>query len=162
MKFLKNVDVENDLKFKKVRTTSVGAKIIDIDMPIIQTCWTKILYDVDYSICTNVPELLKETLIKMDTKIIDHCAEIFNMCHENITEMYRPLLRPTENDYYFKVPISNSSVLWKTSDTWYNKSEMKEILKVGHYVRFIIKFKKLYFKDYNLTVQFELIQAEMT
>ncbi len=164
MILLKDFDIEKDIKFKKVRTTGVGAKIIDIESKLLQTCWTKIMYGVDYSICTDTPELFEKFLMKFDSIIVNHCAEVFDMCPETITKMYRPLLRPTRDGHYFRMPIANSSVLWKNSQGGsrerYNKSEMKDVLEIGHYIRFIIKFKKLYFKDNNLTVQLELIQAE--
>jgi len=165
MKLLKDINISNDLKFKKVRSTKVGANIIDLDIDLIQTCWCKICYDVDYSICTDVPEAFEKILAKIDNKVIEHCSKVLDLCPQTMSRMYSPLLRPRGDGYYFRTPISNISVLWEHNENesgrkHYNKKEMSNILQVGHYIRFIIRLKKLYFKDNNLTLQTELLQAE--
>ena len=163
MKFLKDIDVPKDLIFKKVRSTPAGARIIDLKIDIFQTCWCKVRYDVDYAICTDVPEELEKVFAAMDNKIVEHCAEVLGFCEQEIASMYRPILRTTNSGFYFRMPISNSSVLWGGEGgdrKHYNKKEMAEVLKIGNYVRFVIRMKKLYFKDHNLTVQTELVQAE--
>lgn len=167
MKFVKDINVQKDLKFKKIRSTPTSAKIIDIEMDIFQTGWCKICYDVDYAICTDVPDQLKNILMEMDNRIIEHCSEVLDFCPQEITTMFRPILRPRGEGYYFRVPISSSSVLFGISEEngekirkHYNKKEMPDVLRVGNYVRFIIRMKKLYFKDHSLTVQMEMKQAE--
>jgi hypothetical protein len=155
-----DVNIDN-IKFKKLRGTSSGSKIIDFDyIGLIQTGWCEIIYDVDYGICTEVTPEFRIFLEKLDTKIINHCSEVLDLCPQALTEMYIPLLRPNKNGHYFRLGISTTSILFDKESNYYNKSEMKDVLKKRDFVRFIFKFKKLNFKDHILKVQTEMIQTE--
>jgi len=163
MKLLKDF-VENDLTFKKVRETNTGSRIIDvINQEYIQTPWLQIRYEVDHSICVNADKI-KDVLSVIDTKIITHSSNILDFSIDEISSMYKCLLRQTG---YFSIPISSNTILFDSSKDsnlerkYYDKSEIKNILKIGNYVRFIIKFKKIYFKDHNITFPIELIQIEL-
>lgn len=159
MKLLKELS-RSDIKFNKIRKTSSGSKLIDVDCEPIQTCWCKIVYDVDFSICTDVPELLEEKIKMVDNKILDHCSEVLDICHQELSDMYRSLLKPKNGGFYFRMPVNSSSILFGPEKNYHKKSEMKKVLKKNYYIRFIFKIKKISFKDYNLKPQLELIQAE--
>jgi len=160
MKLLKDLSI-SDINFKKIRSTTVG-KIIDIEFETFQTDWCQICYDVDYAIYANISKTFEIFVAELDSEIINHCSKIFDMCETNITMMYRSLLkpRPNSNGCYIRIPISSTSILWGPNREYYSKEEMPNILKVGNYIRFIIKLKKLYFKDNSLTLQLDLVQAE--
>jgi len=149
-----NIDI---IKFKNTRKTNTGSRIIDVDCDeLFQTPWLKIVYDVDYTICVNA-EKIKDTLKSIDEKIIKFSSTALNFSEEEIKEMYRPLLK-NEN---FSISILSTTILFDRYRNFYDKSEIKNILKVGHYVRFIIKFKKIYFKDHIVTFPLELVQIEV-
>jgi hypothetical protein len=163
MILLKNLNV-NDITFEKPRKTGVGATIIDVNSDLIQTCWCKILYDVDYAICTDVPEQIRSNLQELDSKIIDHCSEVFKVCHQELTDMYKPFFRTISHDgtgsSYLRMPISTNTIMWNQGKHTQTKKDIQELLSKNDYVRFIFKIKKLYFKDNCLTVQIELVQVE--
>jgi hypothetical protein len=160
IKLFKDFDI-NNLIFKPLRKTATGSRIIDIEnQEIYQTCWLKILYDVEYNICVEADKI-KEILEQIDTKIVDYSSEKLDFSKTEILRMYRPLLKSSSNSYCFSVPISTNTVLFDSTKKFYNKAEMKDILKSGQNIRFIFKFKKIYFKDHELTLPLELLQIEL-
>ena len=145
-----------DLIFEKERKTNTGSIIIDINNNYFQTCWCKILFDYDgSSICVDVPDDLKHFLSNIDNKV----QEYFNNIIEEYT--YKPLLKPMENGYYFKIPICSTSILFDNKGDTYRKNDFYDHLNIDDDIRFIIGFKKLYYKNYMLSLQIELIQSEI-
>jgi len=156
MKFFR--DNNYILKFEKVRLTKTGSRIIDIkNQDLHQTPWLKLTYEVDYNVCVNAGPI-KEALNQLDQQIINHTAMILDFTPEEMQEMYRPLLRNCN----FYCPIGSATILFDRERNFWDKSQIPSILKVGNWVRFIIKFNKITFKDHQLTVQFEVIQIELS
>src|SRR5579871_1895729 len=92
VKLLKDFN-QKDLIFKPVRKTATGSRIIDVDGDLLfQTCWLKILYDVEYSICVD-SEKIKDTLEQIDQKVIEHASNSLDFSKDEIIQMYRPLLK---------------------------------------------------------------------
>ena len=160
IKFLKDFN-QNDLNFKPVRTTTSGSSIIDVDGNILfQTGWLKILYDVDYTICVD-SEKIKEILNRIDEIVIDHSSKSLKISKEQILNMYRPLLEQYINTYTFRIPILSDTILFDNNRNFYDKSEIKNILKQGQNIRFIFGFKKIYLKNNKLTFPLDLKQIEL-
>jgi hypothetical protein len=151
----------NDLIFKGIRKTASGTRLVNIDYEyLLQTPWLRILYDVEYSVCVEA-EKIKEILSSIDDKILNYMTEQLNITIEELTEMYRPLLKISKNINCFTIPISSNSVLFDSSKNYYNKAEMKNILKPNDNIRLLIKFKKISFGDHDLKILLELIQLEL-
>lgn len=159
VKLLKDFN-QNDLIFKPVRKTATGSRIIDVDGNMLfQTGWLKILYDVDYTICVD-SEKIKDILYQIDQLVIDHSSKSLDFSKEEILNMYRPLLKQSGNSNSFCISILTNTILFDKDKNFYDKSEIKNILKQGQNVRFIFSFKKIYFKDHELTFPLELHQIE--
>jgi hypothetical protein len=159
IKLLKNFDL-NELEFKPVRKTATGSRIIDVkDDMMYQTGWLKILYDVEYNICVEADKI-KDILEKMDNKIVDHSSNVLDFSKQEILKMYRPLLKQSNGTNCFSISILTGTVLFDKNKTSYNKSEIKDVLKQGQYVRFIFSPKKIYFKDHEITFPLVLQQIE--
>ncbi len=160
IKLLKDF-TKNDLIFKPVRKTTTGSRIIDIEGNILfQTCWLKILYDVEHSICVN-SEKIKDVLSQIDQLVIDYSSVVLDFSKQEILKMYRPLLKQTGDSSCFYISILTNTTLFDQDKNFYDKSEIKNILKQGQNVRFIFCFKKIYFKDHELTFSLELQQIEL-
>ncbi len=152
---------KDDLIFKPVRKTSTGSRIIDVDGDtLFQTGWLKIIYDVNYSICVD-SESIKNILDEIDQIIIDQASKSLEFSKEEIVNMYRPLLKQSSDFNSFNVSILTGTILFDKDKNFYDKSEIKNILKPGQNVRFIFGFKKIYFKDHELTFPLELQQIEL-
>lgn len=160
VKLLKDFN-QNDLIFKPVRKTATGSRIIDVDGNILfQTCWLKILYDVDYSIWVD-SEKIKDVLTEIDQKVIEHSAISLDFSRDEVMKMYKPLLKQSGDSNCFSVSILTNTTLFDRQKNFYDKSEIKNILRPGQSVRFIFAFKKIYFKDHELTFPLELQQIEL-
>ena len=160
IKLLKNFTT-NDLIFKPVRKTSSGSRIIDIEGDtLFQTGWLKILYDVDYRICVD-GEKIKDILSQIDEIVIDHSVNALDFTKQEIINMYRPLLKQSGDLNCFSISVLTSTTLFDKDKNFYDKSEIKTVLKQGQNVRFIFGFKKIYFKDHELTFPLELQQIEL-
>lgn len=159
IKLLKDFN-ENDLIFKSMRKTNTGSRIIDVDgNTMFQTCWLNILYDVENSICVN-SEQIKDILSQIDKMVIDHSSLVLGFEKPEIIKMYRSLTSDTK--CYFYISILSNTVLFDRYKNFYkDKTEIKSILKQGQYVRFIFNFKKIYFKDHEITFPLELQQIEL-
>lgn len=157
IKLLKNFD-KNDLIFKSLRKTSTGSRIIDIECKkMYQTNWMRILYDVEYRICVDA-EKNKNILEEIDEIVIDYSSNVLKFSRQEILQMYRPLLNKFSNS--FNMSLSTHTIMFDKDKNTYNKTEIKNILKQGQIVRFIFSFKKIYFKDHELTLPLELQQIE--
>lgn len=160
VKLFKNFD-QTDLIFKPVRKTATGSRIIDVDCKVLfQTGWLKILYEVDYSICVD-SEKIKDTLNQIDQIVISQASNSLDFSKDEITKMYRPLLKQSGDSSCFSVSILTATTLFDKHKNFYDKSEIKNILKPGQNVRFIFGLKKIYFKDHELTFPLELQQIEL-
>ncbi len=160
IKLLENFD-QNDLIFKPVRKTAAGSRIMDVDGDILfQTCWLKILYDVDYNICVN-SEQIKDILRQIDQIVIDHSSNVLDFSKQEMLNMYRPLLKQSSDSNCFSISILTNTVLFDRHRNFYNKSEIKNVLKQGQNVRFIFCFKKICFKNHELRFPLELQQIEL-
>ena len=158
IKLLKDF-VQDDLIFKSVRKTDTGSRIIDIcGNTLFQTPWLRILRDIDYDICVD-SEKITDIFEQIDQIVIEHSSTILNFSKEEILKMYRPLLKQSKNSVSFR--ISTNTVLFDQDKNCFNKSEIKDILKRGQTVRFIFSFKKIYFKDHQLTFPLEVLQIEL-
>jgi hypothetical protein len=152
---------KTDLIFKPVRKTATGSRIIDVDGDILfQTSWAKILYDVDYSICVD-SENIKDTLSEIDQMVIERASNSLDFSKDEIIKMYRPLLKQSGDSNCFCVSILTGTTLFDRYKNFYDKSEIKNILKPGQSVRLLFSFKKIYFKDHELTFPLELQQIEL-
>ncbi len=161
IKLFKDFDEVTDLIFKPVRKTTTGSRIIDVDGNILfQTGWLKILYDAEYSICVEADKI-KEVLEKIDEKVINHSSITLDFSKQEILKMYRPLLKQSGESKCFSISILTNSILFDKDKNFYNKSEIKNIIKPGQSVRLIFNFKKIYFKDHELTFPLELQQIEL-
>ena len=144
MKLLKDLNID-DLEFKKMRETDTGSRIIDIDnIELYQTPWMKIIYEVEYNICVNAVKI-QDILDKIDDKVVKYSSECLEFSQKEIENMYRPLLRQSGDLVYFSIPITTNTILFDKNRTFYDKSEIKNILKVNQYVRFIIRIQKTLF-----------------
>jgi hypothetical protein len=160
IKLLKDFD-QNDLIFKPVRKTATGSRIIDVEGDtLFQTSWLKILYDVDYSICVDSQQI-SDILQQIDQIVIDHSSNVLGFPKEEILKMYRPLLKQSSDSNCFCMSILTNTTLFDRHKNFYDKAEIKNILKQGQNVRFIFGFKKIYFKDHELTFPLELMQIEL-
>jgi hypothetical protein len=156
MKLFSELIIDEDIKFKKMRKTTTNTKIIDIDTNLFQTCWLQVIDDVDNIICVN-NEKIKDILKIIDTKIIEYTSQIFDFSVEEISNMYRPLLKSSD---YFVIPMNSKTVMY-CNESSYTKSEIKDVLNKEDNVRFIMSFKKICLKDYEIIVYLELQQIEM-
>lgn len=160
IKLLKDFE-DKDLIFKPVRKTQTGSRIIDVDNNILyQTCWLKIVGDIEYSICVD-SEPIKPILQKIDSSVIKHASNMLGFSEQEILKMYKPVLKQSGDSNYFCVSILTNTTLFDKDKNFYDKSEIKNILKQGQSVRFIFSFKKIYFKDHELTFPLELQQIEL-
>jgi hypothetical protein len=148
----------SDLIFKPVRKTATGSRIIDVkgDM-LFQTPWLKILYDVEHNICVD-SDKIKDTLDQIDQIVINHSSNTLDFSKQEILNMYRPLLKDSDR---FSISILTNTTLFDRYKNFYDKSDIKSILKQGQSVRFVFGFKKIYFKDYIILFQIELQQIEL-
>jgi hypothetical protein len=154
---LKDFDPDNFI-FKPVRKTATGSRIIDVDgNDSFQTCWLKILCDTEYGICVE-SDKIKNIFERIDEKVITHSSNVLEFSKQEILQMYRPI---SKNSNYFCISILTNTVLFDKNKNFYEKNEIKNVLKVGQNVRFIIKFKKIYFKDHELSFPLELLQIEL-
>lgn len=152
---------KNDLLFKDIRKTNTGSRIIDIESNILyQTGWLKILFDVDYTICVDADKI-KHILSEIDDIIIDKSVQFLDFSKADIINMYKPLLKKNGDSCCFCISILTNTVLFDKDKNYFNKSEIKNILKQGNLIRFIFSFKKIYFKDHEINVQLELNQIEL-
>jgi hypothetical protein len=164
-KLFKDINLD-DIVFKPIRKTATGSRIIDIENDnSYQTCWLKILYPVEYSIAVDC-EKIKDILNEIDEKIIEHSSNVLDFPKNEILKMYRCLKKSGSNNGFgetsiFSVSLLTNTIMFDKDRNFYDKSEIKSILKPGQYVRFIFKFKKVYFKDHELTCPLELIQIEL-
>jgi hypothetical protein len=71
--------------------------------------------------------------------------------------MYKSLYRPSE---YLIFPVGTNTVIFN-NDICHEKGEIKNLLKIGDVARFIFSFKKLLFKNNELSVCIELLQIEI-
>ena len=156
MKLLIDIDIENDIKFSKVRKTASKTCIIDIKEVLYQTGWLEIISDPENNICLDATSI-KEILEKIDSKIIDYSASAFDFSIEEMKSMYRPIFKSSN---YLVLPVNSKTVLFDGNET-YDKDNLKSMLTTGGMARFIISFKKLSFKDYELCVSIELRQIEL-
>lgn len=160
IKLLKEFD-DKDLVFKPVRKTQTGSRIIDVDNSYLyQTCWLKIVGDIEYSICVDSEQIM-DVLKQIDEKVIEHASNTLGFSKQEILKMYKPLLKQSGDSNYFCVSILTNTVLFDRDKNFYDKSEIKNVLKQGQNVRFIFAFKKIYFKDHEITFSLELIQIEL-
>lgn len=160
VKLLKDFSI-SDLTFKPVRKTATGSRIIDVDGNLLfQTCWLKIVNDIEYSICVD-SEQIKDILQQIDEKVIEHASNVLEFSKQDILKMYKPLLKQSGDNYYFYLSILTGTILFDKDKNYYGKSEIKNILKQGQSVRFIFGFNKIYFKDHELTFPLELHQIEL-
>ena len=135
--------MDQSAQFKKLRKTNTGSIIIDVEnQELFQTPWMQIVYEPEYSICTNADKL-REVLETIDNRIIEYSSTTLGFSDSETRQMYRPLLR---NDN-FSTSVSSTSILFDSDKNFYNKPDMNKVLKKGQYVRYILKFKKIYFKD---------------
>jgi len=154
MNLLKNLNPEN-LKFKPIRKTDAGSRIIDVEnQEMYQTCWLKVMYDIEYSICVSTENILS-ILESIDNKIIEQSIKSFDFTEKDIRDMYKPLKKN-----YLSLPLSTNVILFDKDKNFYEKSEIKDLLKAGSFIRCIIKFKKIYYKDHEITFPLELVQIE--
>jgi len=136
-----------DLHFAKIRKTSTGTRIIDIvDNTLFQTPWLTVMYDVEYKICVNA-EKIRDILEEIDKTVVEYARSALNFSEDEILKMYRPLITTT--------------ILWDQNKNFYNKPEIKNVIKPGQNVRFIMSFKKIEFKDHELTMVIDLRQIEV-
>lgn len=147
----------DDLKFKSTRRTQTGARIIDTheDVPLYQTPWTNVAYDVEDKICVEC-DSFKNILQEIDDLVSKHASKELDFNEEEVKNMYRPLNRGN----LFYVPLSTNLILFDEERRHYGRSKVAEIVKRGHKVRFVIDFKKIYFRNHEITFPFEIIQIE--
>lgn len=157
MKLLKDIDIENDIKFSKVRKTATKTCIIDMKEELYQTGWLEIISDSENNICLDATSI-KEILEKIDSKILGYSASILDFSVEEMKNMYKPIFKSSN---YLIFPINSKTVLFNGNET-YDKDNLKSMLKTGEMARFIISFKKLSFKNYELCVSIELHQIELS
>jgi hypothetical protein len=151
-----------ELIFKPVRKTQTGSRIIDVDNDFLyQTCWLQIVGDVEYNICVD-SEKIKDVLHQIDEIVIEHVSKILGFSKQETIKMYKPLLKKSGDSNYFCISILTNTILFDKHKNFYNKSDIKNILKPGQNVRFIFAFKKIYFKDHDITFPLELIQIEVS
>ncbi len=157
MKLLKDIVVENDIKFSKMRKTATKTCIIDINEDMYQTGWMEIISDIENNICIDAT-CIKDILEKIDNKILCYSANIFDFSVEEMKNMYKPIFK---SSHYLVFPINSKTVLF-VGDKTYDKDNLKSMLKSGDIARFIFSFKKLSFKDYELCTFIELHQIELS
>ncbi len=157
MKLLSDINTENDIKFSKIRKTATKTCIIDMHEELYQTGWLELISDPENNICLDATSI-KDILERIDNKIIDYSSKIFDFSIEEIKNMYKPIYK-TSN--YIALPINSKTVLFD-GDVTYDKDSLKDHLKTGDIARFIISFKKLSFKDYELCTTIELHQIELS
>lgn len=161
IKLLKDINLQ-DLKFAPVRKTPTGIRIIDINHNVsYQTCWSRLVNDIEYSLCID-PGSNSSTLQEIDNFVISHASSALDLTEQETTSMYRPLVRIYEYSSYFNIPIHTNTALFDKDKNYYTKkNEIKSLLKKGDTVRAIISFRRIQFKDGQITIPFETIQLEM-
>ena len=156
MKLICDINVENDIKFKKMRKTATKTCIIDIEENAYQTGWLKIITDVENYVCVNTNNI-QSILNDIDNKILCYSSNIFEFSIDEMKNMYRPLYK---SSCYLVVPLNSKTILFNNGN-FYNKDKIKDVLKIDDDIRMIISFKKITFKDYELSVNIELSQIEL-
>lgn len=157
VKLIENISSE-DITSKKIRTTSSGSKIVDLDCDLIQIGWCKVLFDVDYSICIELDYKMKESFEKLDSLIKDIIIKNMNFTEEETNDFYKKL---SNNSSVVYLPLSKNIIMFNESKDFFDKTEIKNMLKPGNYIRTIFKIKKITFVDYIITSNIETIQLEI-
>lgn len=159
IKLFKNIDVEGDIAFKNKRQTQAGTWLIDVTCDnIYQTTWLPVK-EVGFSVVVDASEIRAE-LNKIDEKVIDHCSNNLDMTIDEITKTYRHLCNETAEGVYFYASPTVNTVLYDNNKNVHGKSDIKQMLGPGDFVRLLFKFKKLNFKNYSLTFSLDLQQIE--
>lgn len=167
------------IKFKKSRKTSSGSIIIDLEeMPLLQSPWCKIVYPVEHSINLEASSTFLKKCQEIDNMIVDHCAKVFDFCPQEITEMYKSIIKYYGLDsddikYVFRISMNTTTVIFESKEEEskeeeskegeskeYTKSNAGEILKVGDYVRVLFKIKKITMSNHEIKLQMDLSQVE--
>lgn len=150
------------IKFKNSRKTANGSIIIDIEeMPFLQTPWCKIAYPVEHTINVEADGYFLEKIQEIDNIIVDHCSKVFDLCPQDITEMYKSLVKnyKTDEKYVFRISMNTSTIVFD-KDKEYNKTNSGEVLKINNHIRFIFKLKKITMSNHEIKIQTDLIQVE--
>lgn len=151
--FLESLNL--NLKFGKIRETASGNKLIDIlNTEIYQSTWVEVIRIKENGIIVyneNFYRILKQ----IDEKIINYLSDSLNFTIQEITSMYSSLYNK-----YLLFPIGTNTVLFDESKNYYFSKDVLKKINVGDYVRLIINFKKIQFKDHEFKIIFETIQIE--
>ncbi len=156
----------DSLKFKKSRKTASNSVIIDIEeMPLLQSPWCKIVYPVEHTINVEATDIFLQKTQDLDNIIVNHCSKVFDFCPQDMTEMYKSMIKCITKDdfesnrYIFRVSMNTTTVIYSESNE-YSKKDANEILKVGDIIRFLFKIKKITMSNHEIKIQIDLAQVE--
>lgn len=136
-----------------------GSVIIDVDMPYLQTPWCTIAYPVEHTVNVEATNSFLEKCQEIDNLITNHCSTVFNFCPQEITDMYRGILKAYETKTVFRTSLNTTTVIFEDEEE-HPKSNAKDVLKVGDRVRFIFKIKKISMLNHELKLQIDVLQLE--
>ena len=157
MKLFQDINVDTDITLSKPRKTGTNNIIIDLNSEMYQTCWLQLINDVENNICVDATNI-KDALSKMDQKIFSHALENLEYSEDELKTMYNSMFKLSQ---YFVLPINTTTVLFcNNGDTFDSSFDIKNNLKKNDYIRCIISFKKLIFKDYELKLSMITHQIE--
>jgi hypothetical protein len=157
MKLLSEINVDEEIVLKEHRKTSSGHIIIDFSNDeSYQTCWLELVNDVDNNICVNA-EKIKDILFKIDDKIKEISKKYLEMTDEEMKSIYIPIIKSGK---YLILNIGSNTVLFEGDVSCDNKNDIKNKLKKGNYVRFILNFKKVNFKYNEIKCLINVVQIE--
>ena len=157
MKLLKDISIDNDIKYKKYRKTQSGSHIIDFEENIFQTCWLEIHNDIENNMCLNASKITN-LINSIDENIIKHCVKTLGLTEDRIRQIYIPILKYKKHLIF---NIGTNTVMFDSEKVVYDSPFIiKKNLKKGDYIRTIMCFKKICFKEYEIKCIIDLLQIE--
>lgn len=157
MKLLSEINIDEEIILKEYRKTSSGNIIIDFSNDeIYQTCWLELVNDFDNNLCVNA-EKIKDTLSKIDDKIKEISKKYLDITDEEMSSIYIPIIKSNK---YLVLNVGSNTVLFEGEISCDDKNEIKNKLKKGNYVRFMLSFKKVNFKFNEIKCLINVVQIE--
>jgi phosphoenolpyruvate synthase/pyruvate phosphate dikinase len=111
---------------------------------------------VDNNICVNA-EKIKDVLSKIDDKIKETAKKYLDISDEEMRSVYIPILK---SEKYLVLSIGSNTVLFEGEISCDDKNEIKNKLKKGNYIRYILSFKKVNFKHNEIKCLVSIVQIE--
>lgn len=145
--------------FGPKRKTNTGTVIIDVKNSdvLFQTKWMQIIFINEHDICVDVKNN-KNVLMYIDQLVLEQCTLQLGLSETEAKDMYSPLLK---NENLFYIPIGSKTITFDSDRNYYYKPDALKFLKSDdHDIRTLISFKKIQFKDYQISLQLDVQYIE--